>query len=118
MGRSLTVVAWNCRAVAEVSVYDLADGTHLATAALPGTGAVGDFSPGPYRSYEAYFTYTDFVTPPRVLRIDARTGRVTRWHHPPSPARRAGGAHTRQVTFPSRDETRAGMFVISPTGRP
>ncbi|WP_078949913.1 prolyl oligopeptidase family serine peptidase [Streptomyces sp. CFMR 7] len=117
-GRSLAVVAWSCRAVAEVSVYDLADGTLLATAALPGTGAVGDFSPGPYGSYEAYFTYTGFVTPPRVLRIDARTGRVTRWHHPPRPARRAGGAHTRQVTFPSRDGTKVGMFVISPTGRP
>ncbi|SCE22167.1 Prolyl oligopeptidase, N-terminal beta-propeller domain [Streptomyces sp. DvalAA-19] len=85
VGRSLAVVAWSCRAVAEVSVYDLADGTHLATAALPGTGAVGDFSPGPYGSYEACFTYTDFVTPPRVLRIDARTGRVTRWHHPRAP---------------------------------
>ncbi|MBT3080276.1 prolyl oligopeptidase family serine peptidase [Streptomyces sp. CYG20] len=118
VGRSLAVVAWSCCAVAEVLVYDLADGTHLATAALPGTGAVGDFSPGPYGSYEACFTYTDFVTPPRVLRIDARTGRVTRWHRPPSPARRAGGAHTRQVTFPSRDGTRVGMFVISPTGRP
>ncbi|MFJ9264721.1 prolyl oligopeptidase family protein [Streptomyces bacillaris] len=117
-GRSLAVAAWSCRAVAEVTVHDLADGTRLATAALPGTGAVGDFSPGPYGSYEACFTYTDFVTPPQVLRIDARTGRVARWDRGPGPAPKAGGAHTRQITFPSRDGTAVGMFVISPTGRP
>lgn len=75
----LGLAAWTRRTVAEVTVHDLVDGRQLATVPLPGTGAVGDFSAGPHGSHDAWFTYTDFVTPPRVLHFDARTCRVTPW---------------------------------------
>lgn len=114
----LGLAAWTRDTVAEVTVHDLAEGRQVATVPLPGTGAVGDFSAGPPGSHEAWFAYTDFVTPPRVLRFDARTCRVARWERDAPDAPVVGGAVTRQVAFPSADGTTVRMFVISPTGRP
>ncbi|MFD3556717.1 prolyl oligopeptidase family protein [Streptomyces goshikiensis] len=114
----LGLAAWTRDTVAEVTVHDLVEGRRIATVPLPGTGAVGDFSAGPPGGHEAYFAYTDFVTPPRVLRFDARTGRASRWERDAPDAPGVGGAVTRQVAFPSRDGTTVRMFVISPTGRP
>ncbi|WP_406055561.1 prolyl oligopeptidase family serine peptidase [Streptomyces sp. NBC_01077] len=119
----LGLAAWTRDTVAEVTVHDLVEGRQVATVPLPGTGAVGDFSAGASGSHEAWFAYTDFVTPVRVLHFDARTYRVTRWSRdataaPPVGGAAVGGAVTRQVAFPSRDGTTVRMFVISPTGRP
>ncbi|MER6349384.1 prolyl oligopeptidase family serine peptidase [Streptomyces sp. NPDC001595] len=114
----LGLAAWTRDTVAEVTVHDLVEGRQVGTVPLPGTGAVGDFTAGPPGSHEAFFAYTDFVTPPRVLRFDARTGRVTRWERDAPDAAAVGGAITRQISFPSRDGTTVRMFVISPTGRP
>ncbi|MET9624067.1 prolyl oligopeptidase family serine peptidase [Streptomyces sp. NPDC006464] len=118
----LGLAAWTRDTVAEVTVHDLVEARQVATVPLPGTGAVGDFSAGPPGSHEAWFAYTDFVTPPRVLRFDACTCRVSGGEHDASAgapdAAAAVGAVTRQVAFPSRDGTTVRMFVISPTGRP
>ncbi|WP_328907330.1 prolyl oligopeptidase family serine peptidase [Streptomyces sp. NBC_00234] len=116
--RPVGLAAWTRDTVAEVTVHDLVEGRQMATVPLPGTGAVGDFAAGPHGSHEAWFAYTDFVTPPRVLRFDARTGRLTRWERDAPGALAVVGAVTRQVAFPSRDGTTVRMFVISPTGRP
>ena len=114
----LGLAAWTRDTVAEVTVHDLAEGRQVATVPLPGTGAVGDFSAGPPGSGTAWFAYTDFVTPPRVLCFDAGTGRAARWVRDTTRAPEAGGAVTRQIAFPSKDGTTVRMFVISPTGRP
>ena len=114
----LGLAAWSRHGVAEVTVHDLVDGRQVADVPLPGTGAVGDFTSGPHGSSEAWFAYTDFVTPPQVLRFDARTGRATTWERGTRGGDAVGGAVTRQVAFPSRDGTTVRMFVISPTGRP
>ncbi|QNE78754.1 prolyl oligopeptidase family serine peptidase [Streptomyces finlayi] len=116
--RPLGLAAWTRDTVAEVTVHDLAEGRQVATVPLPGTGAVGDFSAGLPGSGEAWFAYTDFVTPPRVLRFQAGDGRVTRWERDAAGDLAVEGAVTRQVAFPSRDGTTVRMFVISPTGRP
>lgn len=130
--RPLGLAAWTRHTVAELTVHDLAEGRRVGTVELPGTGAIGGFSAGPDGSGTAWFTYTDFCTPPQVLRFDARTGRVTRWERDgaerdaraaarnaaPVRGARSAGAVTRQVAFPSRDGTTVRMFVISPTGRP
>lgn len=114
----LGLAAWTRDTVAEVTVHDLAEGRQVGTVPLPGTGAVGDFSAGPPDSHEAFFAYTDFVTPPRVLRFDARTRRATRWERDAPDTPGIGGAVSRQVAFTSRDGTTVRMFVLSPTGRP
>ncbi|WP_030319464.1 prolyl oligopeptidase family serine peptidase [Streptomyces flavochromogenes] len=135
----LGLAAWTRDTVAEVTLHDLVEGRQVATVPLPGTGAVGDFSAVGSGGHEAWFAYTDFVTPVRVLHFDARTRRLTRWERdartagdpgdpggPVGPATggpangrpATGGAMTRQVAFPSRDGTTVRMFVISPDGRP
>ncbi|MFE6712645.1 prolyl oligopeptidase family protein [Streptomyces sp. NPDC057695] len=128
LGNPLGLAAWTRDTVAEVTLHDLAEGRLLATVPLPGTGAVGDFSTAP-GGHEAWFAYTDFVTPVRILHFDARTRRLTRWDRDeqdePGCAGDGGvsgsasvGAVTRQVAFPSRDGTTVRMFVISPAGHP
>jgi prolyl oligopeptidase len=114
----LGLAGWTRHSVAEVTVHDLVDGRLVTTVPLPGAGAVGDFSAGPHGSCQAWFAYTDFVTPPRVLRFDARTCEVTPWERDAAETAASGGAVTRQVSFASRDGTRVRMFVISPAGRP
>ncbi|MFF3837653.1 prolyl oligopeptidase family protein [Streptomyces sp. NPDC001930] len=135
----LGLAAWTRDTVAEVTLHDLVEGRQVATVPLPGTGAVGDFSAVASGGHEAWFAYTDFVTPVRVLHFDARTRRLTRWERdaratgdpdgpgdPDAPATgdpavdrpTTGGAVTRQVAFPSRDGTTVRMFVISPAGHP
>ncbi|WP_062209190.1 prolyl oligopeptidase family protein [Streptomyces sp. NBRC 109706] len=118
LDRPLGLVAWVRHMAAEVTVHDLVDGRLLAEVPLPGTGAVGDFTAGPHGSGLAWFAYTDFGTPPRVLCFDAGTLGVTRWERDVPDAPELGGAVTRRVTFTSGDGTRARMFVISPGGRP
>jgi prolyl oligopeptidase len=152
-GRVRALAGWTRHSVAELTAHDLTgalaggladgagpgqggagpgEGGRPVALPLPGAGAIGDVSPGPHGSHGSWFAYTDFVTPPRMLHADARTGRVTRWERdvpvvgaagpPPPPApgggRSGGGAVSRQVAFPSRDGTTVRMFVISPTGRP
>ncbi|MEU3434772.1 prolyl oligopeptidase family serine peptidase [Streptomyces sp. NPDC006863] len=114
----LGLAGWTRHAVAEVTVHDLTDGRQVASVPLPGSGTVSAFAAGPDGSHEAWFTYTDFVTPTRILRFDGRTCRVTPWEHGPQHVPETAGAVTRQVAFPSRDGTTVRMFVISPTGRP
>ncbi|MCX5231961.1 prolyl oligopeptidase family protein [Streptomyces sp. NBC_00233] len=75
----LGLAAWTRDTVAEVTLHDLVEGRQVATVPLPGTGAVGDFSAVASGGHEAWFAYTDFVTPVRVLHFDARTRRLTRW---------------------------------------
>ncbi|MYS11905.1 S9 family peptidase, partial [Streptomyces sp. SID6041] len=128
LGNPLGLAAWTRDTVAEVTLHDLAEGRLLATVPLPGTGAVGDFSTAP-GGHEAWFAYTDFVTPVRILHFDARTRRLTRWDRDERDERGGAGdggaggsasvgAVTRQVAFPSRDGTTVRMFVISPAGHP
>ncbi len=113
--RPLGLVSWTRHAAAEVTVHDLTDGHEIGAIALPGIGSVGAFSVRPEGGHEAWFAYTDFTTPPYVLRYDGRTGQVTPWG-PCGPAPGVDGVDSRQVAFPSADGTTVRMFVISPSG--
>ena len=46
--------------------------TWLGRAPLPGLGTAGGLSERPEGGHEAWFGYTDYTTPPLVLRFDAR----------------------------------------------
>ncbi|GAA4605228.1 prolyl oligopeptidase family serine peptidase [Actinoallomurus liliacearum] len=119
LAHPIGLVTWVRHAAAEVTVHDLTDGRRMDTIALPGTGSVGLFSVRPDGGHEAWFTYTDFATPPYVLRYDGRTGRVTPWAPGGSaPGPGVEGVASRQVAFQSRDGTTVRMFVISAAGRP
>lgn len=110
--RPLLLVGWTRHTVGHVTVHDLATGNRVGEVPVPGIGSIGGLSERPEGGHEAWFGYTDHVTPPSVYRYDARTGETTLWADPPGSVE-VPVVHTRQVTYTSRDGTEVRMFVIS-----
>ncbi|MEV0381469.1 prolyl oligopeptidase family serine peptidase [Nonomuraea sp. NPDC050643] len=110
-----------------------ADGVLLAQVAAPGDGHISRLTAPPAGGPSAWFTYTDFVTPPTVHRFDlterrcvpdpgppARTPRAR--HAPGSVAgsrasRPAAGPVVEQITYASQDGTPVRLHLIAPPGR-
>jgi prolyl oligopeptidase len=126
LARPVLVVSWTRHAISEVSVHDLATGQRLSALALPGIGTVGGIGERPEGGHEAWFGYTDYTTPPVVLRYDAQAGTVSIWAAPPGAAAavqetqseqgRAPAVTASQVTYRSADGTTVRMVVIEPAG--
>ncbi|RJK97125.1 prolyl oligopeptidase family serine peptidase [Vallicoccus soli] len=113
LAEPLLLVSWTRHAVGEVSVHDLATGARRGSLDLPGLGSVGGLRERPEGGHEAWFSYTDHVTPPTVHRYDATTGEVSVWARPPGSVQ-VPPVRTRQVVYRSADGTRVRMFVVSP----
>lgn len=110
--RPVLVVARVRGAVGELSTHDLASGRRLAEVRLPGAGSVGQLSARPDGGHEAWFTYTDSVTPATVLHLDALTGECARWAGPPQgPA--VTGIETHHLTCRSADGTPVRATVLA-----
>jgi prolyl oligopeptidase len=101
--------------VSEITVHDLTDGAPLGTVPLPGLGSVRQVTGRPEGGHEAWFGYTDFVTPPTVYRYDGRAHRTERWTVPGvTPGGTTGHeVKARQVCYPSTGGCQVSMFVIS-----
>ena len=99
-------------AVSEVSLHDLAFGELIRRIELPGLGSVDGLSERPEGGHEAWISYTDFTTPPMVLRYDATTDAVSDWQRAPG-AVDLPAISTRQIDYPSADGTTVRMVVIS-----
>ncbi|WP_084960345.1 prolyl oligopeptidase family serine peptidase [Thermoactinospora rubra] len=99
-------------AVAEIGVHDLATGRRVGGVELPGKGSVGSLTVRPEGGHEAWFTYTDAVTPPGVWRYDARENTTTPWAAPPGDAR-LPEVDSRQLTCVSADGTRVRLIVVA-----
>ncbi|MEZ0111185.1 prolyl oligopeptidase [Catenulispora sp. EB89] len=107
-------------AVSEITVHDPHTGVQVDQLSLPGPGTVGTVRTAP-DGREAWFGYTDHITPISVLRYDvrsdARSGSVAPWAAAPgTPV--IEGCVVRRVRFPSHDGTLVTAFVLSPTGHP
>lgn len=59
--------------------HDLRTGELLGPVDLPGAGVVSELTFRPDGGHEAWFTYSDPVTPETVYRHDARTGQCSPW---------------------------------------
>jgi prolyl oligopeptidase len=118
LGHPVALVGWTRRAVGEVTVHDLASGDQLDTVSLPGAGTVGAIATRPERGHEAWFSYTDFTTPARVLHYDARSRQVSWWGSGSAPGPGAGPVTASVQVFSSRDGTPVRMFVLSGAGQP
>jgi len=117
--RPVLLVSWTRHAIAEITVHDLATGEKLSTLELPGIGTVGGLSERPEGGHEAWFAYTDYTTPARILRYDAATGDIETWATPPGSAAKTGAANppqvtARQVTYTSKDGTPVRMVIVEP----
>ena len=112
LARPILVASWTRHAVSEITVHDLASGAWLAAVELPGLGTAGGLSERPEGGHEAWFGYTDYTTPPLVLRFDARDFSVGTWAVAPG-AVAVPAVTARQVTYRSSDGTPVRMLVIS-----
>jgi len=106
---------WTRHGIGEVTVHDLATGAQRAVLALPGIGTVGGIAERPEGGDEAWFSYTDYTTPPVVLRYSAATGLLDTYATPPGHAERPAVSAS-QVTYLSQDGTPVRMVVIQPSG--
>ncbi len=112
LSRPVLVVSWSRHALSQVTVHDLASGARVGFVELPGLGTVGGLSERPEGGHEAWFGYTDYTTPPLVLRFDALDSSVSTWATAPGSAE-VPAVTARQVTYESLDGTPVRMLVIS-----
>ncbi|MCG5214245.1 prolyl oligopeptidase family serine peptidase [Streptosporangium soli] len=103
-------------AVGEIGVHDPLTGAALGQVELPGSGTVGGLTGRPDGGPEAWFTYTDAVTPAGVWRYDARDGTATLWAAPPGDVP-VLDVESRQVTYSSADGTQVRMIVVAVPSR-
>jgi len=91
-----------------VRVYER-DGKPAGEVSLPGLGHVEGFE-GKSNDNETFFSYTDYLTPPRIYRYEVRSNTSTVWHSATIPASTQEYV-TEQVFYPSKDGTRIPMFI-------
>jgi prolyl oligopeptidase len=85
------------------------DGRLAGTVPLPGLGGIDGFHGEGNRS-ETFFSYTDYLTPRRIYRLDVSTNEATLWREPHVPASMADFV-TEQVFYRSKDGTRVPMYI-------
>jgi prolyl oligopeptidase len=112
LDRPVLLAGWTRHAISEITVHDLATGKRLGDVPTPGLGSIGGIVEHPDGGHEAWFGYTDNVTPGSIQRYDARTGETTLWASAPGTVD-VPDVHTRQLTYRSKDGTRVRMLVIS-----
>jgi prolyl oligopeptidase len=113
LSRPVLLAEWTRHALSEITVHDLATGERVGQVPLPGLGSAGGLSERPEGGHEAWFGYTDYTTPPLVLRYDARDASVTTWATAPGSVQ-VPDVTARQLTYQSKDGTPVRMLVISP----
>jgi prolyl oligopeptidase len=112
LARPRLVASWTRHALSEITVHDLASGVLMGGVALPGLGTAGGLSERPEGGHEVWFGYTDYTTPPLVLRFDARESSVGTWAVAPGSVA-VPAVTARQVTYQSSDGTPVRMLVLS-----
>jgi prolyl oligopeptidase len=112
----LLLAGWTRHAVSEITVHDLDSGTRLpgdrGRITLPGIGSIGGLLSRPEGGHEAWFSYTDHVTPPHVYRYDGRVHQYELFSAPPGTVE-VPAVVTRQVPYTSADGTTVRMFVTA-----
>ncbi|HET8640570.1 MAG TPA: prolyl oligopeptidase family serine peptidase [Pseudonocardiaceae bacterium] len=120
-GDPVLVLARTRHAVAELHLHDPQSGAHRGTVPLPGTGSFTGLSTVDALTTDGrgsvWIGYTDFTTPPGVLRFDMST-KDTSVVEPAPGATGLPAVHTRQVGYTSADGTAMRMFVVSGAGTP
>jgi prolyl oligopeptidase len=117
--RPVLVVSRTRHAISEVTVHDLSTGELLASLDLPGIGSVAGIAERPEGGHEAWFGYTDYTTPPVVLRYDAATGALGAlgvWATSPGSVTDPPAVTASQVTYHSADGTPVRMVIVEPAG--
>jgi len=96
-----------------VRAMDL-NGKPLYDVQLPGFGRAGGFF-GDVKDGETFFSYTDYLTPASISRLDVASGEVSVFRAPQVAFDRNTFV-TEQVFYRSKDGTRVPMFITSKRG--
>jgi prolyl oligopeptidase len=102
------VVDYTRDARSHVQMFD-ASGKALGEVKLPGLGTATGFR-GSGTNPETFFTYSDYLSPTRVLRLDVSTNTATDFRTPKVPAD-FSPYMTEQVFYKSKDGTQVPMFI-------
>jgi prolyl oligopeptidase len=102
------VVEYTRDALSLVRLYDTS-GAAAGEVKLPGLGTATGFQ-GTGDEPEAFFSYSDYLSPTRILRLDVQSNRVDDFRTPKVPADFSPYV-TEQVFYPSKDGTKVPMFI-------
>jgi prolyl oligopeptidase len=111
LARPVLLAGWTRHAISEITVHDLETGERTGTVPTPGLGSIGGLAERPEGGHEAWFGYTDNLTPASVQRYDARTGETGLWACAPGCVD-VPEVETHQLTYSSKDGTQVRMLVI------
>jgi prolyl oligopeptidase len=117
LDKPLLLCLWSQHAVSYLTIHRVQDGTQIGEVPLPGVGSVAGLVERYDGGHEAWFTYTDTVTPPTVYRYDAHNEATELWAAPPGTVEIEHSISTSMVEYISADGTPVRMFVTS-NGRP
>ncbi|MBM3704779.1 MAG: S9 family peptidase [Actinobacteria bacterium] len=112
MPASMLLVLWNRHTVSEITVHSLETGERQSTIPLPGLGTVTGIAVRPEGGHEAWFGYTDHVTPPTIYSFDGRTLEIKKYADPPGVVT-VPKVFAQLITFTSFDDTQVRMFILS-----
>ncbi len=123
LSEPLLLVQRTRHAVGGLAVHRLADGAHVRDVDLPGLGSLGALVTAHDDRDGAWFTWTDHVSPGRVLHLDGRTLALTVAELPPGEPPAGPEVTAQQLTCTSADGTTVRFFVLARTdalveGRP
>ena len=113
MPASMLIVLWTRHTVSEITVHSLETGERQSTIPLPGLGTVTGITVRPEGGHEAWFGYTDHITPPTIYSFNGRTLEVRKYADPPG-AVVVPNVFAQLVTYASFDDTQVRMFILSP----
>ena len=102
------VVEYSRDARSVVRLFDV-NGAQAGEVKLPGLGTATAFQ-GTGNNPEAFFSYSDYLSPTRILRLDVATNTVSEFRSPKVPADFSPYV-TEQVFYSSKDGTRVPMFI-------
>jgi prolyl oligopeptidase len=86
-----------------------ASGALVGDVKLPGLGTAGGFQ-GSGTNPETFFSYSDYLSPTRVMRLDVSVNAVSEFRTPKVPADFSPFV-TEQVFYTSKDGTKVPMFI-------
>ncbi|MFC5829457.1 prolyl oligopeptidase family serine peptidase [Nonomuraea insulae] len=99
-------------AVGEIAVHHARTGERLGTVPLPGSGSIASLTSRPEGGPEAWFAYTDAVTPAEIWRYDARTDATTLWLSAPGRVS-LPSVSSHHIEYASADGTLIRMVVVA-----
>jgi prolyl oligopeptidase len=105
-GRVLVEYTRDARSV--VRLFD-ASGAPAGEVTLPGLGTATNFQ-GTGSNPEAFFSYSDYLSPTRIMRLNVASNTVSEFRKPNVPADFSPFI-TEQVFYASKDGTRVPMFI-------